>query len=112
MDLAAGAVDASTAHDDPQGALRETLEFEHAIRRRVDLSRHQDQGVHGAVLISILLQIAVVMTPIGNNIFHTVPMSAAAWGLAVLLSVAGALVVLIVSTFMPGMNQRGSGDGA
>ena len=68
--------------------------------------------VHGAVLISILLQALVVMSPVGNSIFHTVPMSPAAWGIGILLSLAGALVVLAVSTFVPGMTQRRSGDGA
>ena len=67
--------------------------------------------VHGAVLISILLQALVVMTPAGNRIFHTVPMGPAAWGIALLLSLAGALAVLGFSTFMPGMTQAGSGDG-
>jgi P-type Ca2+ transporter type 2C len=68
--------------------------------------------VHGTVLISVLLQAIVVMTPVGNSVFHTVPMNLAAWGVALLLSLAGALGVLAVSTFVPGMSERGSGDGA
>ncbi len=68
--------------------------------------------IHGAVLISILLQALVVMSPVGNSIFHTVPMSPAAWGIALILSLAGALTVLMISTFVPGMTQRRSDDGA
>ena len=67
--------------------------------------------IHGAVLIAILLQALVVMTPIGNSIFHTAPMSLAAWGVALLLSLGGAIVVLAVSTFVPGMGERRSGHG-
>jgi Ca2+-transporting ATPase len=66
--------------------------------------------VHGAVLISVLLQALVVMTPAGNRIFHTTPMSLTDWSLTVLLSLVGGLAVLAVSTFIPVMGERRPGD--
>ena len=67
--------------------------------------------VHGAVLISVLLQVVVVMSPVGNSLFHTVPISLSDWTVAILLALGGALAVLAVSTFVPGMSERQPTDG-
>lgn len=67
--------------------------------------------VHGAALISVLLQVVVVMSPVGNSLFHTVPISLSDWTVAILLALGAALAVLAVSTFVPGMTDRQATDG-
>jgi Ca2+-transporting ATPase len=67
--------------------------------------------VHGAVAISVALQVLVVTTTIGNDLFQTIPLSTSDWVVAGALALAGALAVLVAGFFVPGMRFRSS-DGA
>jgi magnesium-transporting ATPase (P-type) len=50
--------------------------------------------LHGAVLVSLALQVLAVATPVGNRLFSTTPLTGAAWVLAGGLAVAAFLAVV------------------
>jgi len=63
--------------------------------------------LHGAILLSVLLQGLVVATPIGNAFFSTVPLTAWQWMLSVGLAVVGFLIVTVASRVAPTLFANG-----
>jgi Ca2+-transporting ATPase len=59
--------------------------------------------LHGAIVLSVLLQGVVVATPIGNDFFSTVPLTADMWMLCFGLSGLAFLVVVITSRLAPAL---------
>jgi Ca2+-transporting ATPase len=59
--------------------------------------------LHGAIVLSVLLQGVVVATPIGNDFFSTVPLTADMWMLCFGLSGLALLVVVITSRLAPAL---------
>ena len=57
--------------------------------------------LHGAVGISVLLQVLVVATPLGNRFFSTVALPAELWILAIGLAVAALLIVVAAAALFP-----------
>jgi magnesium-transporting ATPase (P-type) len=53
-----------------------------------------------AVLGSIVLQVLVVVTPVGNLLFDTVTMSSGQWTAAFVAGIAGSLMVVAVAPLM------------
>ena len=62
--------------------------------------------LHGAVLVSLILQVLVVMTPSGNRLFETVALSMRDWLLAGGLAVLGGLVVVAVWALLPSLREE------
>ncbi len=60
--------------------------------------------LHGAVILSALLQVLVVVTPIGNRLFSTEPLSGSLWALSVGLALLGALLVISLSKVAPSLS--------
>ncbi|HEX6220222.1 MAG TPA: cation-translocating P-type ATPase [Acidimicrobiia bacterium] len=60
--------------------------------------------LHGAVLVSVLLQVLVVVTPLGNRLFETTTLSGWLWGLAFGLAILGFLAVIALSRLVPGLS--------
>jgi len=60
--------------------------------------------LHGAVLFSVLLQVLVVVTPIGNRLFETTTLPVAEWAIAVGLAALGSLLVVAASRLVPGLS--------
>ena len=61
----------------------------------------QNRLLHGAVLVSVILQVLVVVTPIGNRLFDTVPLPQALWLIAATLAVLGGLGVVAMARLFP-----------
>ncbi|HEX6301369.1 MAG TPA: cation-translocating P-type ATPase [Acidimicrobiia bacterium] len=59
--------------------------------------------LHGAIVLSVILQGLVVATPIGNEFFSTVPLTAWQWMLSVGLAVVGFLIVVVASRVAPAL---------
>ncbi len=57
--------------------------------------------LHGAVASSLLLQVAVVATPIGNRLFETVPLTGPHWVFVVVLALASGLSVIFSKSLVP-----------
>jgi Ca2+-transporting ATPase len=57
--------------------------------------------LHGAILLSVLLQVLVVTTGAGNEFFSTSPLPGELWLVAVGLSVLGFFVVIVASALLP-----------
>jgi len=62
--------------------------------------------LHGAVLVSVLLQVLVVATPIGNRLFETTMLPIELWALALGLAVLGFPLVIATSRFVSGMSTE------
>jgi Ca2+-transporting ATPase len=62
--------------------------------------------LHGAVLLSVLLQILVVATPIGNSLFATTTLSVGLWALTIGVATLGFLLVIAVSRLIPGLSTH------
>jgi Ca2+-transporting ATPase len=63
--------------------------------------------LHGAVALSVLLQVLVVATPIGNQFFSTVALSVEQWLLAIGLSAVGFLAIVGVGALFPRLASEG-----
>lgn len=66
--------------------------------------------LHGAIVLSVVLQLLVVHTAIGNQLFTTTPLSAELWVISLALAVAAGVIVIVASAAMPWMsNEEGAG---
>ena len=63
--------------------------------------------LHGAVALSVLLQVLVVATPIGNQFFSTVALSVDLWLLAIGLSAVGFLAIVGAGALFPRLAPEG-----
>jgi magnesium-transporting ATPase (P-type) len=57
--------------------------------------------LHLAVLVSVVLQVLVVATPVGNHLFATTPLTGWQWLLALGLSCLAALITIFISASPP-----------
>ncbi len=62
--------------------------------------------LHGAIGLSVILQLLVVHTTVGNQLFTTTPLSGGLWLICVTLALAAGVVVIAASAFMPWMSNR------
>jgi Ca2+-transporting ATPase len=61
--------------------------------------------LHAAVALSVVLQVLVVATPLGNQLFETVPLGADLWLIATGLSLAAGLAVVTASALIPSLDH-------
>jgi len=62
--------------------------------------------LHGAVVLSVILQFLVVHTAIGNQLFTTTPLSAGLWSISVASAIAAGLIVIAASAILPWMSSH------
>jgi len=63
--------------------------------------------LHGAIALSVLLQLLVVHTAIGNQLFTTTPLSAELWLISLALAIGAGVIVIAASAVMPLDVERG-----
>lgn len=66
----------------------------------------RNRYLHGAVLLSVALQVLVVSTPLGNQLFATTPLGVSQWIAVVVIAVAASLVVVALARLTSVRNGR------